>query len=101
MNEIVENFKNEHSKDFTDISLIPESIIEKSSERLKSFIELKREAKNSSKIFINVYYEKSKKKEHHIEIDGSEKHVDVMTIYDKNVYELIYEYTGEENVLKI
>ncbi len=97
MDEIIKDFKNEHSKDFTDINLIPESIIEKSSNRLESFIDLKKEAKNSSKIFINVYYAQDETaKKDHIEIESSERHVDVMTVYHTDaVYELIYEYDGK------
>ena len=95
MSETVENFKKEYSEDFNNLGIIPDSLIEKSAEQIKNFIVGKRSF-GESKIFINSYYDKELNKEDITEIEGSEKHVDILTVYDDHaVYELIFEYTGE------
>jgi len=92
MNDIVKEFKNEYMEDFSDLNLIPESLLEQSAEQLKTFITLKRDF-GESKIMVNIYPDNG---DEHIEISESEKHVDIMAIYDTDaVYELIYEYDGE------
>lgn len=96
MSEITDNFRKEYSKDFTNLDLIPDSLLENSTKGLKEFINLKRKS-TSSKIKINIYYERNangeKVKEDYIEIEGSDNRVDVLTIYDKDaIYELIFEY---------